>query len=368
MKRLPAFALTGNRIAACIILSLLTGCGGRAVQPQALPPVSGGSLDGTQRASQTAGPVAYRVVDLGANLYPTAVNDKGWVVGGVQGSDAFLYRNGSLKLLGALPGDADAEAFGINDSGTIVGTSYGSPPSYHEHAVVYRDDGAVKALGTGSGTDSAGVAVNDSGTLVGDTFTDGNYCFGDAVIFDGHGGIKRKIGPRGYSAVRGINDAGAILYDILFSDGGPCEGQISMMIYPGKRVVSMPPNNNIDNSNNANAINAYGHVVGYFRDVRDNFAGFYDHDGKSEQILYNRQSATWPTDINRYNWIVGTIESGTGLHAFLWTNGKFSRLDDLVENGTGWHFEIANRISDNKYIVGTGSRFGSEHGFLLVPQ
>ena len=55
------------------------------------------------------------------------------------GVHAFIWRHGLLRDLGALPGDDDSVATGINDAGQIVGWSATLPDSNGLHAVRWQD-------------------------------------------------------------------------------------------------------------------------------------------------------------------------------------------------------------------------------------
>jgi probable HAF family extracellular repeat protein len=60
----------------------------------------------------------------------TSINNRGQVVGDAQRKDgtvgAFLWENGVMHDLGNFPGDIRARAWSINDSGEVVGLSFGS--------------------------------------------------------------------------------------------------------------------------------------------------------------------------------------------------------------------------------------------------
>jgi len=100
-----------------------------------------------------------------------AINDRGQVVG-ESGSDedhgkAFLYSGGSMTGLGTLPGQPYSEAFGINNSGQIVGWSYSSRTAVQGRAFIYRN-GKMEDLGTLPGdTYSMARAIDEHGRVVG---------------------------------------------------------------------------------------------------------------------------------------------------------------------------------------------------------
>ena len=348
---------------AAVVVLLLCGCAsGQSQLPQ---PGAGVQSSALQAPAATATiPPKYSVVDLGSGATPYALNDRNAVVGNIAGNPkGFLYENGTMTALGYLQGDAESGPRGINDAGVIIGTSYGGPPDYHEHAALFYKNGTAKALATGSGTDSSGAAVSNKGVLIGTTYTGGDFCFGDAVIFDGKGGSTPIA--TGNAAARAVSDDGMILYDTLLSDGGPCRGTITSYEYPGNTLVPMPNGNGRDNSNDVTGINAYGNIVGYFQDVNFYSAGFYDRGNTTKELKYGL--AVSANGINDRNWIVGAVSENDGSHAFIYASGHYTFLKSLVQAGTGWTFQAATAINRSGAIIGTGTLDGVPHGFLLLP-
>jgi probable HAF family extracellular repeat protein len=123
--------------------------------------------------------------NLGAEFWntPTAINQAGTVVGfvGVPGDpdgntiNAFIWtESDGIQLLPGLPGDVDIEAYGVNNSGTVVGLS--CDPDGVCKAVRW-DDGVVTDLNSlkqPEFTDRIETAkdINDAGEITGRSISD----------------------------------------------------------------------------------------------------------------------------------------------------------------------------------------------------
>lgn len=97
-----------------------------------------------------------------------SINTAGDVVGyyydsKLNSDQAFLDHNGTVSDIGTL-GGSDASAYGINDSGLIVGQSLITNETAY-HAFSY--NGTMKDLGTLGGLSSYALGVNNSGQIVG---------------------------------------------------------------------------------------------------------------------------------------------------------------------------------------------------------
>lgn len=159
---------------------------------------------------------------LGAGSYAMAINNQGEVVGGNGG--AFAYADGVMQELATSSNIDWSAAYGVNDSGTVVGDGQLTNGTFR--GIVWNADGSMTLLGTLGGASSQATAVSDSGEVVGFASLASGYQNAFAMI----GGTMTDLGTLGLSSYAyGVNDSGEVVgYSYL--DGG---GQAAFLDYDG---------------------------------------------------------------------------------------------------------------------------------------
>ena len=113
----------------------------------------------------------------------------------------------------------------------------------------------------------------------------------------------------------------------------------------------------------AYAINNLGQVTGWAHTASEATHVFLSSNGTMTDL------GTFGLDpvgeaINNNGVIVG--QSGNG--AWIWSNGVFQNLNNLIPPGSGFTLDNATAINDKGQIVANGKNStGQEHAFLLTP-
>jgi len=221
-------------------------------------------------------------------------------------------KSSSQRDLGTLPGDTASEAFGVNNSGSVVGYSSGPQGT---RAVLWTSQGEVKNLGTlPLGDSSKAFAISNSGMIVGSSRT-----------------------PAGTHAVlwhptKGLQDLGTL---------------------PG------------DSSSEAFAVNNSGSVVGYSRGPAGTRAFLWSSQSgmKSLPSLLG-SNVSQATGINDNGEVVGHSGSVNGGRAVFWnSNGIVQDLNNLVSAPPGVTLFDAVGINGTGQIMVLGGDEQNLHGF-----
>ncbi len=308
-------------------------------------------------AAAAANPI-YTVADLGGFGGPAtgyAVSGSGAVAGWAQNGSgvqqAFVSTANGPQALSS--GSSDAYAYGINNSGTVVGTTYVNGTA---HGTVWAGSGA-----TDLGANSYAMAVNNAGEVAG-----GNgHAF---AVVNGQMQILESPQGVGWSAAYGINDAGTIVGDGQLADGSfrgivwsPADSAIVLGTFGGK-------------SSQATGVNDSGEVVGFASEASGYQHAFTMVDDLMADLGTLGGGSSYAYGVNSSGEVVGYSWLADGdQHAFLdtgldtgITGGTMLDLNSLIPANSGWELLTAYGINDSGQITGEGLYNGQLSAFLLT--
>ena len=204
------------------------------------------------------------VQDLGTlhgdhNSYAQSLNNTGQVVGwsvGPQTERPFLWTaSGGMHFLGSL-GGKNGSAFGINNSGEVVGQSL-LADGVSLHAFSWTKAGGMHDLGTLGGTESSALAINDAGEIVGYSFLADNVTI-HGFLWTQSGGMQ-DLGTLGgaWSMAVAINSIGHVVGWSYTAAGDPGPAAFLWSTATGMRSLG------VGDGSAAQGINIQGQVVGY---------------------------------------------------------------------------------------------------------
>lgn len=273
----------------------------------------------------------YAITDLGILYYdqwgpPTerriGINDHGQIVGHFANGD--VWDNGTWVDL-----DIPGPLCDINNAGQMVGNFrvLVSPGHFYDGSFLY-EDGDWTDLQTG-----IAIAINTPGQVL---MTHG--------LWDG--GVLTEFGIASGSAL-GLNDAGRT---VGFT-GGP-DGGYRAFLWADGTLIDLGTLGYT--SARAYDINNADQIVGSIVQAGVDQTAFLWDQGQTTPLGGSLADA-----INEAGQVVGW--------GFLWDNGAYYNLDDLIPAGTGWTLERGFDINSDGWIVGKGIFAGQQHGFLLTP-
>jgi probable HAF family extracellular repeat protein len=218
------------------------------------------------------------------------------------------------------------EAFGVNNSGEVVGTGYLNPSTFH--AFIY-SGGKMKDLGPPGAFQASAVAINNSGQIVGSYVLNTG---GGGVFLYSNGKMSKLPVPAGSSAVSAfaINDNGEIAGALYPIPGTPAHAaSYADGVWTDLGTITGAA------SNLAKGINIAGQVVG---------TAFFA-----------------PTQYE---------PPKPGKHVpFIYSGGGLVDLNTLIPSGSGFTLTDAVGINDSGQILCNATNSGgSEHAVLLTPQ
>jgi hypothetical protein len=353
----------------------------------------------------TASAGQWYVTDLGAGFVPTAINASGTIVG-LDGytigsaTDSYVRAEYGIGVGGAmwsnhvkatlpLCNGTAITPYGINSSGTIVGSGNGGP------AAVY-SNGSWDVIPTPAIT---ATAINDSGVIVGRSTTNAAYMLtggaygtlttiaangtayaisNDGVIVGGEGfGMAQSVYPWYYSngVVTGLFNEWLQDHGALTCVGpGPAYNAVmggvlvQNMGYPRSAIYLPGQTAAIDQN--------WHHTSGVFGQWHSYWEGVWGVDS-----LGNMVGQIGAINTAYYDGISLPKDD----YAFLYTNaaGYYSspstdnviNLNSLIPSTAGWTLQMSRAINvvnvaghvGEEWIVGWGTYNGVQHGYLLTP-
>lgn len=321
--------------------------------------------------------------------YAEAINDAGQVVGAVERSDspfdatAMLWSNDrAYAALGSIGTTTSARVFGINQSGQMVGASYGAGLSYATRWVDGQPSMMV-ALGRGVGSardiNDAGVAVGSSPLLP--LGGGGSH----ATMWDGDRTIDLGLAGGRESKARAINNAGQVVGDILINKARPIGNSglgfyvdTAAVLWSGGQAVELGKLGNAYVSSTAVDINGSGQIVGTSKTVNEWERRATLWQGNQVIDLGAAGfSASEAVAINNAGQILGNVWTfGEGLmppndtRGVLWDKGLAVDLSQFLDPtllAEGWLVK-ASAINNAGLIVGSMYRAGdASRAILLTP-
>ena len=323
--------------------------------------------------------------------------------------------------IGVLPGDTSSAAYGVNDSGQVVGLSTSSAGP--ESAVLYSGGSLTNLIATGIYTYAYAMGINDSGAAVLTVSTSPNgipkfgyiYAGGTAIDLRFQVGVLSGIPNQ----VWAISSAGQVT-----GDYGPATGTQATFFYSGGTTgtsINIENGQSVFSDTCGYGINNLGAVVGsgwaYGAGLEFPFIwspttgiqaasammpGTADGVNDSGVVVGSTGNGGWhgggqyvpaaafvstPTASGYVATLLPSLGNGstdgaygisdTGLivgesagNAFLAAQSggawRTTNLNSLVNPAAGWTLKIAEAISnDGSYIAGIGTINGQSHGFEL---
>ena len=281
---------------------------------------------------------------------------------------------GEMVDLGVLAGDAASYAYGVSDTGEVVGTSRSVPlgTDGDERAVRFIPGGGPTDLGLGLGSNGYGsdaADVNAASQVVGGRLSDANFYV--PFLRSASGSVATFTLPAPYNLwgeARAINDAGTVVgySGGPLGDSGFIRTASGVMTPVGHDNPALPYNYAWD-------VNDAGQVVGEGFNSAGDYRAFLWQDGAATDLgTLPGMGSSEAFGVNNAGAVVGRAEQPDGTagstRAFLYRDGAMRDLNDLIPTDSGWFIADARAINDRGAIAAVGfSPAGGIHAALLVP-
>lgn len=332
------------------------------------------------------GSVEYAVIQLSPppgyySLAPNDINDAGQVAGTIYQPAppdmsqyllrGFLWQTGAVQVLPELPGYRSADAWEINQAGTIVGRLFLTNDSFLGSITVTWGPSGVtnRAPSHNAGRLAFECAINNLGNIAGvwaPTGSDGERSF---AVIDGQFLDLLPASP--LSQASGMNDSNVVVG--TFSSFSSFNTQ-AFMWSQTTGLTTLDTVADKQGLATAHAINNHGMIIG--RRWTNGLDGAYCYvQGTVTDLGALGGTNSSPYDLNDRGIIVGTADTSTILfghqavtHAFVYSPAQGMRdLNDLIAKDSGWTLTTAKAINNYGQIVGSGTLNRQSQAFLLQP-
>ena len=263
-----------------------------------------------------------------------------------------------------------SRALRVSGTGTIAGVVCPSGCGISgSHAGIWNSSQGLVDLGSfdNNAQDSAGAGINNTNQVVGYSWGGGYNNFGPFIWSAGSGLQKlsgftglngNAVGINSYGEVVGSKGTGSRTVPFVWS---PTLGEIAIPDVPGGAATSV-----------GFAINDSAVVIGrYLAPDNTTYRVFRWSSGAGIEDLNAPAGYPELMDINNAGEIVVTIIQTGRRVPYLYQNGSWTNLNQLMPSGTGFTLQFVEAINNKGWIVGAGTTDpnGAElgQGFLIVP-
>ena len=304
--------------------------------------------------------------DLGAGIAAiVGLNDQGQVALNVEAAPytvrAALWSDGILTDLGPLPGDLYSRAYGINNSGQVVGTSSSGGVT---HGVIWKN-GTITTLGfLGGGDDTFATLINDAGQVAGYAVTG---LFEQHAFFWDRGVMTDLSLPLPQVSVIchcvgeavGLNNRGQVVgseYSLLGAG-------IQTLLWEGASRTVIADGGSVS-FYSADGIDDRGEVSGtHWTFPGTGYADnnpFFWRDGVMTE--WNADATTSQSNaMNRNGVVVGEATTDVlGVRGFVWDAGQLTELENAS-------YSSAAAVNDRGVIAGSAAIDRSVHAVIWTP-
>jgi hypothetical protein len=248
------------------------------------------------------------------------------------------------------PGGYNSQAYGINNSGDIVGSYSDAGGTLYSFLDV---GGIFTSIDIPGASITQAIGINDSGNIVGSFLGYTYWGFLDV------GGSFTVIDSGAYVTfgAYGINNSGHIVGTYLDADQF-----LHGFLDVGETFTAIDFPNAIHTQ--ANGINDSGEIVGFYNSGDGTRPGFLDAGGTFTAIDFPGGSNTQAYGINNSGGIVGIYTGAKGIHhGFLDIGGSFVTIDFPGARETFAYGINSAGLIAGQYI----DTHGNSHGFLATP-